>query len=89
LTFANAKSYCSQLAGGFRVPSSNELQTLVDFTKPSPGPTIDLTAFPDALSVQYWTASVGMSSGAALSTMAVLFKDGSTTPAVAVRCVHN
>jgi hypothetical protein len=41
------RTYCTGLAGGFRLPSIKELFTLVDFAGgPNVGPTIDMTAFP-------------------------------------------
>jgi len=73
-----------------RLPSSNELQTLVDYAKPSPGPMTDVAAFPDALAVPYWTVSFSkMSVGA--PAMTVNFKDGTAVPAPGmnrVRCVR-
>jgi hypothetical protein len=59
-TFAwnDAVSYCSMLplqGGGWRLPSQNELQTLVDETRAHP--SIDPTAFPSTPSDFFWTSS--------------------------------
>lgn len=95
-SWANAKSYCAGLslgsATGWRLPSMKELQTLVDETIPSPGPTIDKAAFPNTPAGFFWTSSplAGSSSSDAWS---VNFYDGNTTNNVMtspsrVRCVR-
>jgi Protein of unknown function (DUF1566) len=56
-TWASATSYCQSLGGGFRLPSMKELQTLLDLTVTSPGPTIDSTAFPSSPADFTWTSS--------------------------------
>jgi Protein of unknown function (DUF1566) len=93
LAWADAKTYCSGLAGGFRMPSANKLLTLVDYTKPSPGPTIDTSAFPDTQATPYWTQSFPTAGQLPAPALAVLFKDGSATnsgvaPPYRVRCVR-
>jgi len=59
-TFAEAQAYCSTLAlagGGFRVPSLNELQTIVDDVRTDPA--IDPVAFPDTPgTTPFWTSSL-------------------------------
>jgi hypothetical protein len=57
-TWPSATSYCQSLGGGFRLPSVKELQTLLDLTVSSPGPTIDSTAFPSAPADFTWTSSL-------------------------------
>jgi hypothetical protein len=59
-TWPSATSYCQGLGGGFRVPSMKELQTLLDLTVMSPGPTIDSAAFPGAPADFTWTSSLDL-----------------------------
>jgi hypothetical protein len=43
---------------GFRVPSMKELQTIVDYTRAAPGPTVDTTVFFNSATTQvFWTSS--------------------------------
>lgn len=60
-TWADAKAYCGALVlaghSDWRLPSRIELVSLVDFTIARPGPTIDASAFPNAPSGTFWTAS--------------------------------
>jgi hypothetical protein len=59
LGWAAARDYCHELDladGGWRLPSVNELQTLID--ESSNDPAIDLTAFPGTPSDYFWTSSV-------------------------------
>ena len=60
-TQANAIAYCVglTLAGytDWRLPSTIELMTLVDYTVASPGPTIDATAFPTTPTQYFWSSS--------------------------------
>ena len=54
----DAGTYCSMLplqGGGWRLPSQNELQTLVDETRIHPA--IDPTAFPSTPGDFFWTSS--------------------------------
>ena len=48
-----ALNTCTALGAGWRLPSVEELETIVDETIPPPGPTIDSTFA--ALAVCYWT----------------------------------
>ena len=50
-----AKNYCSKAS--LRLPSTKELQTIVDYTVRSPGPTIDTTVFPKTPADYFWTSS--------------------------------
>jgi hypothetical protein len=95
--FADARAACAGLAGGFRLPTVNELLTLVDFsvvqtTLPTP-PMIDAVAFPDTPSDIFWTSS--LPSVASATAYTVNFGNGQTIsadPANArdayVRCVR-
>jgi hypothetical protein len=95
-TWANAITYCSGLSSAsktWRLPTINELKTIVDTTKSS-GATIDTTAFPATVAGSYWSSttyapgttvawyvSFGFGSvgngGKALSVMCVVFPDRS------------
>jgi hypothetical protein len=57
MSWTAATAYCSGLGGGFRVPSLNELQTIVDRTIASPGPLISAAAFPNTPAAYFWTSS--------------------------------
>jgi hypothetical protein len=59
-TWPSATSYCQDLGGGFRLPSMKELQTLLDLTVTSPGPTIDSAAFPSTPADFTWTSSLDL-----------------------------
>lgn len=50
----NAAALCG--AQDWRLPRREELRSLVDYRTPSPGPTIDTRAFPNATSQFYWSA---------------------------------
>lgn len=93
MIWSDAVSYCTGLAGGFRLPSIKEMQTIVDYTVAAPGPTIDATVFPlpVPLSYYYWTSSplAGVPTGAWL----MAFDTGSLTwngqnAQYLARCVH-
>jgi hypothetical protein len=68
----NAAALCGYT--DWRLPTVDELQSIVDYSKPSPGPTIDATWFPNTSANFYWSSTpvVGSSSGA----MVVYFFDG-------------
>jgi hypothetical protein len=61
-TYANALIYCSgnvaALPGsGWRLPAIKELETLVDDSVASPGPTIDASAFPSTPANFFWSST--------------------------------
>jgi hypothetical protein len=56
-TWANAKSYCASLGGGYRLPTTKELLTIVDFSKTNPSIDTSVGAFPDTPSDVFWTAT--------------------------------
>ncbi len=89
-----AKDYCSHLTlpgCGWRLPTRIELVSLVDFTKPSPGPTIDTNAFPGTPGDAFWSSSP-LASAPYLAWI-VYFHGGSVAPfdvtfSHRVRCVR-
>src|SRR5450432_569897 len=61
-TYASALTYCSgnvaALPGsGWRLPAIKELQTLVDDSVASPGPTIDASAFSSTPADYFWSST--------------------------------
>jgi len=66
-TFAEARTYCEDLVLGgfddFRMPTAKEMDSLVDFTVPPMGPTIDGAAFPntptDPQADRFWSSTTG------------------------------
>jgi len=87
-SWANAGAYCAQLTGGpWRLPSMQELQTLVDDSRTNPA--IDPTFFPGAPAAFTWTASPYVPTPG----NAWYFYSGFTASALTstpyhVRCVH-
>jgi len=60
-TWVDAKTYCAGLAlagGGWRLPTIEELWSLVVIGQTPREPTIDRTAFPNAPSDFFWSSSV-------------------------------
>lgn len=59
-TQADAETYCAALnvdGMGWRLPTVIELQSIVDYSKAEPGPTIDTNAFPNAPNDNFWSSS--------------------------------
>jgi len=78
--WAEANTYCAGLQlgtlTGWRLPSHQELRTIVDFTQYNPA--IDLATFPDTAVDWYWSSTpYGGSSGAAWY---VSFANGAASP---------
>ncbi|MBU4237246.1 MAG: DUF1566 domain-containing protein [Proteobacteria bacterium] len=59
MSWQDALSYAEELSldghSDWRLPDSNELASIVDYTQYSP--TIDLATFPDSVSSPYWTST--------------------------------
>lgn len=53
---ADARTQCTKLGSGWRLPTRIELVSLLDYGRSAP-PYIDLGAFPAAPSGQFWTTS--------------------------------
>ena len=96
-TWPNAVAYCPALTlGGFRdwrVPAEIELVSLLDDSVASPGPTINVQAFPGTAGAVYWSsspASASMAWAVDFSSGSVSAKDyfNETTGAYFVRCVR-
>lgn len=94
-TWDGAKAYCNgsehENYTDWRLPTAIELTSLVDFTKPSPGPTIHTEAFPNAPNDWFWTATQAVSP--ADTAWAVSFNTGQTSSSekigmFRVRCVR-
>ena len=94
-TWNAAQGYCATLAltgsDDWRLPTRIELISIVDQTRPSPGPVIDLSAFPNAPGAVFWSASP--SAGDSSKAWTVDFGPGFAAPATStntcrVRCVR-
>jgi hypothetical protein len=89
-TWADAKPYCAALGASWRLPSVNELQTIVDDTKSAP--SIDSNVFPQTPGKAFWTSSAfagdppGSAWLVAFDLGTASFDDGSSLNSV--RCVR-
>jgi hypothetical protein len=88
-TWDDAKSYCAALGASWRLPSVNELQTIVDDTKSAP--SIDSNIFPQTPAEVFWTSSAFV--GAPGNAWFVAFSLGTAslddvTSLSRVRCVR-
>lgn len=96
-TFASAMTYCSgniaALPGsGWRLPAVKELETLVDDSVASPGPTIDAGAFPSTPADYFWSSTPAVSPRSS-DAWVVSFSDGSawavdSSNMGSVRCIR-
>ena len=79
-TLADAETYCPTLSllgySDWRLPTEIELLSLVDFTKSSPDPTIDVSAFPSATADFVWSSTPN--AGTASNNWCVGFTIGAT-----------
>ena len=90
---SDAKTYCVGLSlggTGWRLPTTKELQTIVDYSQATP-PTIDRTAFPGTFSDHFWSSTANM--GAPFNGWSVTFYFGGTSSEILsathyVRCVR-
>jgi formylglycine-generating enzyme required for sulfatase activity len=90
--WTDAQAYCASVAangGGFRLPSMNELMTLVDVTRMDPA--IDTAVFPETPSDFFWSSSPGANS--AQTAWGVNFNKGSAATSLVdftsrVRCLR-
>jgi glucose dehydrogenase len=87
--WADAKTYCTSMGSGWRLPTIKEVQTIVDVSQGVP--SIDPTAFPSTPANYYWSSSSVASSPS--YAWAVDFHYGSTHGYVVfglynVRCVR-
>jgi len=91
---ADAVSYCSSLSlngATWRLPTVKELLTIVDFSVPSPGPTVDSDAFPGIPADHFWSATpyAGAPGAGWFVTFSTGFSDfGDMSNMNFVRCVH-
>jgi hypothetical protein len=96
-SFATAVTYCSGNAAalpgaGWRLPAIKELQTLVDDSIASPGPTIDASAFPATPAGYFWSSTPYVPSPSSF-VWSVNFSGGQTSASSTdlmrnVRCVR-
>ncbi len=90
-TWTGAKSRCSSVGAGWRVPTIKELQSLVDYAR-SGTPKIDTAYFPGTPFEPFWWSSTAMA-GSSSDAWYVDFDNGSAghqamTDGGLVRCVR-
>jgi hypothetical protein len=91
-TWANAKSTCAGLGGGYRLPTAKELLTIVDFSRSNPAIDTSVSAFPDTPAEAFWTATP-LAGSPPTSAWFIDFSDGyagniDMTQVNRVRCVR-
>ena len=90
LVWESAKEYCESLKNGWRLPSTKELQTIVDETQRQPA--LDTALFPNTPTGLFWTSTPVNKSGLT-NYIFVDVRDGTTEEASKddahwVRCVR-
>jgi hypothetical protein len=55
MTWSSSLTYCSNRGKGWRLPSIEELETLVDFSNYEPA--LDTTVFASPPSIKFWTST--------------------------------
>lgn len=58
VTAVNASNLCGH--NNWRLPTPDELQSIMDYSVPMPGPTIDTTKFPNTYPGVYWSGALFM-----------------------------
>jgi len=56
-TWDAANSYCASIGTGWRLPTKRELMSIVDYSIPYPGPTINTTYFLNTNANYYWSST--------------------------------
>ena len=95
-TWPDAQAYCAALSygglsTGWRLPTVNELQSIVDFSQYNPA--IDGTGFPGSAANLFWTNTPAQGDAGTGLAWSIWFYDGSagansTGNGYSVRCVH-
>lgn len=64
VAYVNSTALCGYT--DWRLPTADELESIVDYSKSYPGPTINITWFPNSADTGYWTSSpqAGRTAGA-------------------------
>jgi hypothetical protein len=93
-TQPDAVTYCAKLGlngAKWRLPTVKELATIIDYSVPTPGPTIDSTAFPNTPAEYFWSSTpyFGILNNAwsALFLYGLTYGNDETNTSYA-RCVH-
>lgn len=77
VTAVNASNLCGH--SEWRLPTADELQSIVDYSVSSPGPTVDAIWFPNTQGSAFWSASPWFGGGTSsyiYNAFAVLFNSG-------------
>ncbi|QTA82764.1 LVIVD repeat-containing protein, DUF1566 [Desulfonema limicola] len=63
----------------WRLPSREELRTIIDYNIPSPGPTINKKYFPNTISSSYWSSSINADDEEEAWSIFYRYGDGSSS----------